>query len=231
MLAGLPEVWLLMAMTADGRTSSASREYPRFTQPEDRVRMQRLRAQTDAVLVGAETIRALNPPLAVKDPALQAQRQQAGRTASPLQVVLSASGRVDPACRALNDPLASQRILATTTAGARNHRGAHRYDVWSFDGERIQPHALLLRLAQQGVRHVLLEGGAQTNGAFLDVGLVTGLYLTVAPTLLGGEHAPGLIGGNGLTIATRQSLSLTELSRVGDELYLTYHVVHEHHAT
>ena len=51
-----PFVYLNMAMTADGKITSADREYPRFTSDYDRRNMDRLRAQADAILVGAGTV-------------------------------------------------------------------------------------------------------------------------------------------------------------------------------
>ena len=70
-----PFVYINMAMTADGKITSAGREYPRFTSALDRKTMDRLRAEADAILVGAGTLRADDPPLHVRDPEARAYRE------------------------------------------------------------------------------------------------------------------------------------------------------------
>ena len=76
-----PFVYINMAMTADGKITSARREYPRLTSDLDRLTMDRLRAEADALVVGAGTLRADDPPLRVRDPAMQAYRESLGKPA------------------------------------------------------------------------------------------------------------------------------------------------------
>ena len=221
-----PQVIINMAMTADGKTASATREYPRFTSPADRSRMERLRAGVDAILVGAETVRAIDPPLHLRDPELQAERRQAGKPTGLIHVVLSASGRVPPSCKALMEPSARARILATSEAAGAGADGfGPAVQVWVLGPERVDLEELLQRLSTLGVDRLLVEGGADTNGAFLDRDLVDELHLTIAPTLLGGRSAPQVVGGRGLTMACRRPLELLGLDREGDELFCHYRVL------
>jgi riboflavin-specific deaminase-like protein len=222
---GRPQVIINMAATVDGKTASAAREYPRFTSPFDRARMERLRALADAVLVGAETVRAIDPPLQLRDPESIAARLKAGKPAGLVQVVLSASGRLPPQAKALAAASARARIVATTETGERALAGLGRdVEVWVLGKNRVDLETLLRRLQNQGVERLLVEGGAETNGSFLDADVVDELYLTIAPTLLGGRNAPPLVGGDGLTLANRRRLELVELTREGHELYCHYRV-------
>ena len=74
-----PFVYVNMAMTVDGKITSAARDHPRFTSVEDRRNMDRLRAEADAILVGAGTLRADNPRLHVRDTEMQAYRRSLGK--------------------------------------------------------------------------------------------------------------------------------------------------------
>ena len=80
-----------MAMTVDGKITSAAREYPEFTSATDRKTMDRLRAEADAVLVGAGTLRADDPPLHVRDPEMREYRRRSGKPDGLLNVVVSGS--------------------------------------------------------------------------------------------------------------------------------------------
>ena len=78
-----PFVYVNMAMTADGKITSAGREYAAFTSRHDKRSMDRLRAEADAVLVGAGTLRTDDPPLTVRDPAMRAHRESLGKPPAP----------------------------------------------------------------------------------------------------------------------------------------------------
>ena len=129
-------------------------------------------------------------------------------------------------CQALTEPTARARILATTEAGAvAAGRFGRDVESWIIGKNRVDLPTLLRRLAAMGVGRLLVEGGAETNGAFLDADLVDELFLTIAPALIGGRTAPGPIAGEGLGLAERRRLSLVELTREADELFCHYRIL------
>ena len=73
-----PYVTMNMAMTVDGKITSAGREVPAFASRQDRKMMDKYRAEADAILVGAGTLRADDPPLHVRDPEMLAYREALG---------------------------------------------------------------------------------------------------------------------------------------------------------
>ena len=222
-----PFVSMNMAMTADGKITSAGREYPRFTSDTDRKTMDRLRAEADAVLVGAGTVRADNPHLHVRDPEMKAYRRSRGKPDGLLAVVVTATGRVDPAWRLFHDEGISERIVATVqeASDASLTRLAGLAEVWRVGRGRVDLHELLRRLRRLGVERLLVEGGGELNWAFVREDLLDELHLTVAPSLLGGREAPTLLEGEGFLMDQRRRLRLLDLARVGDELFCRYAVV------
>jgi len=82
----------------------------------------------------------------------------------------------------------------------------------------------LRALSATGVRRMLVEGGAELNWTLFELDLVDELYVTVAPSLLGGSEAPTLLGGPGWPMNAQRRLSLLEMDREGDEIYLRYAV-------
>ena len=106
-----PFVTVNMAMTADGKITSARREYPRFTSEMDRRQMDRLRAEADALLLGAGTVRADNPSWQVRTPEMQEYRRSLGKADGLLRVLVSSSGRLDPDSRFFEGR--AERIIAS----------------------------------------------------------------------------------------------------------------------
>ena len=94
-------------------------------------------------------------------------------------------------------------------------------------GLRVDPHRLLARLRERGVERLLVEGGGEMNWAFAEHGLIDELFVTVAPSLLGGRDAPTILDSSGLRQRTQLRMRLAQLHREGDELYLRYAVLRE----
>jgi 2,5-diamino-6-hydroxy-4-(5-phosphoribosylamino)pyrimidine 1'-reductase len=220
-----PFVYVNMAMTADGKITSAAREYPRFTSPADRLRMDRLRAEADAVLVGGGTLRADNPDLGVRDAGMQAHRLARGKPRALTRIVVTASARLDATGRFFS-PSDAPRIVATTEEAPpeTEARFGPGIEVWRLGRGMVDIRELLARLARRGVERLLVEGGGELNWSFLEHDLVDELYLTLAPVLLGGREAPTPIGGAGLAMAAQRRLRLVQLEREGDELFCRFQV-------
>ncbi len=221
-----PFVYMNMAMTADGKITSASREHPAFTSPHDRKTMDRLRAEADAVLVGARTLRADDPPLHVRDPEMRAHRLSLGKPEGLLNVVVSASGHFDPRSRFFRDSAPAGRIVATVeeAPAERLDAVAGAAEIWRIGRGSVDLRELLRRLGERGVGRLLVEGGGETNWAFVRDDLVDELYVTVAPCLLGGRSAPTLLEGDGFSMEGRRRLRLVSLERHADELYCRFAV-------
>lgn len=221
-----PFVFINMAATADGKITSARREYPRFASANDRARMDRLRAAADAVLLGAGTLRADDPALHVRSEPARRQRAALGKPPGLLRVLVTASGRIDAASRFFDDPDGGGSIVATVEDADREALAAlaGRAELWRLGRGHVDLAELLRRLRARGVERLLVEGGGELNWAFVRDGLVDELYLTVAPTLLGGSEAPTLLEGEGFAMADRVRLALVSAERDGDELFCRYRV-------
>ncbi|RMF76069.1 MAG: 2,5-diamino-6-(ribosylamino)-4(3H)-pyrimidinone 5'-phosphate reductase [Acidobacteria bacterium] len=223
------EVVGCVAVSADGKIDSARREGGGFQSRLDRDRLDALRAQADALVVGARTIRAEDPPFRVRDPARRHRRRELGRPEQPLVVVVSRSGRIPADARVLREP-AGGRLLAMprdAPAPSPELETAVRQGLLEIVrcGERdVALDELLDELARRDVRRVLVEGGGETLAGFVEQDLLDELCVTVCPVLLGGRDAPTAVEGRGLPVARRRHLELLELERAGGELFLRYRV-------
>jgi len=222
-----PHVSINMACTVDGKITSASREYPRLASPLDRENMDRLRAEADALMVGAGTMRADNPKLHVRSRRMQEYRRSLGRATGLIKVLVTASARLAGDSRFFDDTDGGARILATVeeAPAERLREFEGRAEVWPLGRGSVDLGALLARLKQRGVERLLVEGGAELNWNLLDADLVDELNVTIAPSLLGGRDAPTMLAGSGWSMAGRRRLSLVDLRREGDELYCRYAII------
>ncbi len=222
-----PFVYVNMAMTVDGKITSSHREYPGFSSGADRKNMDRLRAEADALAVGAGTMRADNPKLHVRDEEMQAYRRALGKPAGLTKILITASAEISPDSRFFDSPDGGGAIVATVESAdpSRVAALAERVEVWKLGDHRVNLALLLQRLADRGIRRVLLEGGGELNWAFVEADLVDEFHVTVAPALLGGRDAPTLLEGPGLRMRDQRRLRLAELRREGDELFCRYTLV------
>jgi 2,5-diamino-6-(ribosylamino)-4(3H)-pyrimidinone 5'-phosphate reductase len=221
-----PFVYINMAMTADGKITSAAREYPKFTSAHDKKTMDRLRAEADAVLVGAGTLRADDPPLNVRDAEMREYRRSLGKPEDLARVAVTSSLDLDPGLRFFREGSGSRIVATVEDAPEERSRPLTAVaEVWRVGRGRVDLAELLARLRARGVERLLVEGGGELNWELVEQDLLDELYVTIAPCLLGGREAPTLLEGTGLAMGARVSLRLAAFDRHGDELYCRFQVV------
>ncbi|WP_314613845.1 bifunctional diaminohydroxyphosphoribosylaminopyrimidine deaminase/5-amino-6-(5-phosphoribosylamino)uracil reductase RibD [Streptomyces stackebrandtii] len=204
---GRPFVRWKYAATLDGRIAAADGTSRWITSAESRADVHRLRAESDAVVVGSGTARADDPHLAVRGVEGAVQ---------PLRVVVDTEATaVKPGARILDD-------AAPTLIAIAEDAESDLPDVVRLPrAERgLSVPALLDVLHERGVRSVLLEGGPTLAGAFVAAGAVDQVVGYLAPVLLGaGPQALADAGIGTITEALR--LDVTETVRIGPDIRIT----------
>ena len=193
---GRPFTILKAGMTLDGKIATASGESQWITDETSRAQAHQLRAGVDAVLVGIGTVLRDNPTLTARlgdDPPRLALRQ-------PLRIVVDSRLRIPLKAAVLQQQQAAHTLIATTTAASSRKIELLRgrgIDVLVMPklGAHVSLPMLWTRLGQLGVTSLLIEGGSEINAAVLRGQLAQRLICYVAPLLLGGQEAKGLIGG------------------------------------
>jgi diaminohydroxyphosphoribosylaminopyrimidine deaminase/5-amino-6-(5-phosphoribosylamino)uracil reductase len=211
---GLPFVVWKMAASLDGRVAARDGSSRWITGAEARADVHRLRAWSDAIVVGAGTALVDDPSLTVRDPGY--------RGAPPLRVLVDAAGRVPPAGDLFDD--GAPTLVATTDLAPEERREAWaaagaEVSMYRPEGAGVPLHELFAELGKRDVQGVLLEGGPTLAFAALEDGVVDKVVLYLAPKLIGGQDAPGVLGGRGLApIADAMPLGIRSFDRLGDDL-------------
>lgn len=188
---GLPFVTLKVAATLDGKIATAKGESRWITDVAARRAVHRLRAQSDAVLVGIGTVLADDPSLTVRT------GQTGGR--APLRIVLDPSLRIPLHAKIVTGAKAPT-LLVTTKAGPVRKRAAltrRGIEVLVLPARRgrVSWNGLLRALGRRGISSLLIEGGAEVNASALRQRAVDRVLFFLAPMILGGRDAIGAIGG------------------------------------
>jgi 2,5-diamino-6-(ribosylamino)-4(3H)-pyrimidinone 5'-phosphate reductase len=216
------------AVSADGKLSTRRREQVRISGDEDFARVDRLRATSDAVLVGVGTVLADDPSLVRHDEAHR-RAERGPDTPPPARVVVDSRGRTPPDAAVLADE--PDTYVLTTDAlpedrrGALTAAGATLLSIASAaaDTDRVDLAAGLAALAREGIDRLMVEGGGEIIFSLFDAGLVDRLTLYVGSLVVGGRDAPTLADGEGF-VDSFPTLSLEGVERVDDGVLLDYAV-------
>jgi 5-amino-6-(5-phosphoribosylamino)uracil reductase len=230
-VAERPYVLLSVAMSVDGCIDDATDTRLILSNDADLDRVDELRAGSDAILVGAATIRRDNPALLVRSPARRSDRVARGLPASPIRVTLTSSGDLDLAARFFTAGDGPRLIYAPGPAGpgirGRLAGAAGVEVIGAGDGHgpgtpvaQADLAAVLADLAARGVRRLMVEGGGRVLAQFLAEGLADELDLVVAPIFVG-DPAASRIGGTSPSAPLRR-MHLAEARPIGDVVLLRY---------
>lgn len=203
-------ITLKIATSLDGRIGTSSGESQWITGPESRLQGHRLRAQSDAVLVGVETVLADDPRLTVRLPD--------GETGhDPLRVVLDSRLRTPPFAR-----LANAGTLILTTRDPIAIGDAEVVRVAGDGTNRPTVTAVLETLEARGIQSLMIEGGGRVAACFVAAGVIDAIEWFRAPILLGGDGRPGVAQLALARLANAPRYRRLAVEPMGDDLWERY---------
>jgi diaminohydroxyphosphoribosylaminopyrimidine deaminase / 5-amino-6-(5-phosphoribosylamino)uracil reductase len=222
---GRPLVTLKMAISLDGRSSTAPGDSPWISGEESRALVHRWRAEADAIAVGAGTVLADDPLLTARD--ADAARQ-------PVRVVFDRRARLPLDSRLLRT-LEESPVLIVVAPGA----DPTRVDALRNAGAEViaadSISAALEELGRREITSLFLEGGPTLAAAFVAVGEIDEARVFVAPILLAGgdpRAGGGDVGGVEDSLAcsapptapsgpARRTALSTAIETIGDDTLIT----------
>lgn len=190
---GRPYVHAKWAMTLDGKIATRTGDSQWISNTASRQRVHDLRGRMDALVVGIGTVLADNPRLTVRPPGPR----------TPWRVILDSRGRLP-----LDGRLAQTAHDVPVLLAVAADLSAERADALRALGvELVQPSpqggrpgvvALLDELGRRRMTNIMVEGGAEVLGAFLDARAIDEVHVFIAPRLAGGAQAKSPLGGRGV---------------------------------
>ncbi|HEX9838547.1 MAG TPA: dihydrofolate reductase family protein [Anaerolineales bacterium] len=213
-----PFVFINVAMTADGKIDTVERKGAAISSQRDKERVDRLRADSDAVMVGARTLLDEDPKLTVKSEALRAERVGRGLSPNPVKVGIVSEANIKPDSLFLNAGPAHIVIFTThrTSKDRLAFLRSRGVDVYVPDSENVDLPQALATLKELGIQRLMVEGGATLNFELLKLQLVDEITAYIAPMIFGGESAPTMAAGPGLERSAAIPLKLVSVEKEED---------------
>jgi diaminohydroxyphosphoribosylaminopyrimidine deaminase/5-amino-6-(5-phosphoribosylamino)uracil reductase len=231
---GLPLVIAKAACSLDGKIATSTGESQWLTGEAARVYGHRLRHRVDAILVGLGTVLADDPQLTTRLPLKKTenrkQKTENRLFKDPIRIVLDSQLRLPLTARLLHLDSPAPTWVACISQAPKDKIEALKKlgaEVLVLRQEspqsgRVALKPLLKLLGRRQVQSVLVEGGAETLGSFFDQRLVDKFHFFYAPKFLGGQNAPGILGGHGVT-HLKDALQPRDLAirRLGQDLLIS----------
>ncbi len=199
-------------MSADGKIGFVTRKQARISSEEDLRRVHKLRATSDAIIVGVGTVLADDPKLTVK--------KEYAKGRNPIRIVLDSNGRTPEYAQILDKQ--APTIIVTSSGCNKTFPGA---ETVRCGDDCINLHQLLESLKRRKIKKILIEGGEEVIWSFLSEGLVDELKIFVGSIVLGGKGGPTPAGGRGVDrIEDAIPLQLVRTRKMLDGILLEYSI-------
>ncbi|KXJ51956.1 MAG: bifunctional diaminohydroxyphosphoribosylaminopyrimidine deaminase/5-amino-6-(5-phosphoribosylamino)uracil reductase [Colwellia sp. Phe_37] len=224
MTTKLPYVRCKLAASLDGKTAMASGESQWITSAEARTDVQRLRAQSCAVICGADSVIFDDAKMTVRwhDLGELKNSYTEADVRQPVRIIIDGKNRLTPDLAIFQS---ESKILLIRHTIENDHAWPHFVEQVQIDkaenSEYINLTLLLRYLAKQGLNDVLIESGSQLTGAFVSQNLVNELILYQAPKLIG-HDGKGLVNmPTVLQLDEAKNLEIQDMRMIGKDIRLT----------
>jgi diaminohydroxyphosphoribosylaminopyrimidine deaminase/5-amino-6-(5-phosphoribosylamino)uracil reductase len=223
MTTGTPYVRCKLAASLDGKTAMANGESKWITGVEARKDVQRLRAQSCAVLSGADSVIYDNAKMNVRWQELGKLQENypEKKLRQPVRVVIDGKNRLTPELAFFQKTSKIIIIRRTLENSPSWPHFVQQVVVPETDNQQVNLVEVLKYLAQQGINDLLIESGARLTGAFIEQNLVDELILYQAPKLMGSD-GKGLVNMPSITaLSNAKALDISDVSLIGKDIRIT----------
>ena len=221
-MADRPYTVLSCGMSIDGYLTSGTEQRLMLSNAADFDRVDAVRAASDAILVGAATVRNDNPRLLVRSAARRQDRLARGLPPSPVKVTVTTGAELDPCANFFAAGDIEKLVYCATPAvdAARQRLGGVATIV--DGGLPVELGLLAEDLSTRGIRRLMVEGGGTVHTQFLTDDLVDELHLVVAPFFVGDARARRFVGDGRFPWNPTRRAGLAEVRQIDDVVLLRY---------
>jgi 2,5-diamino-6-(ribosylamino)-4(3H)-pyrimidinone 5'-phosphate reductase len=221
-----PYVIVNVAMSADGKISTRERRQVRISGEQDFIRVDRLKAKCDAIMVGIGTVLADDPSLTIKSEECRSYRRKQGSDDHPVRIIVDSSARIASEAAVLNKGEGKRVVAVSGRADPEKVALLEKKAMIIITGkDEVNLPALLDELGAMGIRNLMVEGGGTLIAGFIKAGLVDEIYAYIGNIIIGGKDAPTFVEGEGFVSEwSFPRLTLLESRGIGDGILLHWKV-------
>jgi 5-amino-6-(5-phosphoribosylamino)uracil reductase len=221
-VADRPYTLLSCGMSLDGYLDGVTEKRLLLSNEADFDRVDAERAASDAIMVGAATVRSDNPRLLVRSAARRDDRVARGLRRSPMKVTVTGRGKLDPGAEFFAAGDAEKLVYCATPALVEACDRLGPVATVVDGGEPVDMRRLSEDLHARGVRRLMVEGGGMLHTQFLTADLVDELHLVVAPFFVGDSRAPRFVSDGRFPWNPDRRATLVEVRQIDDVVLLRY---------
>ncbi len=206
-----------VALSLDGKMAALDGESKWITGPEARKLTHALRADHDAVMVGAGTVRHDNPQLTVRSV----------RGPSPARIILAPHFGIPPDSKLAESAAQIRTILVTTETADPPGADDKTIELLRMKENKfgmIDPEELLSRLVDFGIQSLLIEGGSRVLSSFMQADLIDEISVGYAPSVIGQGISP-FEDFNPVSWSGRPRFRIARIKHYGEDVVITYNRV------
>lgn len=220
-----PFIFINSAMSADGKLSTKERKQVKISGKLDFERVDELRANTDAIMVGIGTVLADDPSLTVKSPERKAARKTSGKSENPVRIIVDSAARTPLDADIFKKGEGLRIIAVSNSAPEEKIKSLEEKALVIKTGNlKVDLAELATKLKGMGINTLMVEGGATLNWGMLSSGLVDEIYTFVGNLIIGGKTAPTFTDGEGFTEAELLGLELLSAEKIEEGILLKWKV-------
>lgn len=217
-----PYTVLSCGVSLDGYLDSAAEERLLLSNDADFDRVDEVRSRSDAILVGAGTVRRDNPALLVRSERRRQRRVEQGLTETPVKVTVTAQGNLDPEGQFFAAGECEKLVYCASGTVAKTSEVLSGLATIVDGGADVTMRALSEDLHQRGIRRLMVEGGGTIHTQFLTDGLADELQFVVAPLFVGDSRAPRFVSDGEFPWCNGHRATLIEVRPIDDVVLLRY---------
>lgn len=213
-----PFVTLKWAMSLDGQITTPHNQQRWITGEQARAHSHLTRQAVGAILVGCNTAMTDNPLLTARSQSAEPCAKQ------PWRIILDSKGRLPLNLKLFSTTLPGRTFIVTTAQAKSDwlqSLASRQIESWILPADehgQVSLPALLQKLGENQITHLLVEGGAKIHASFIEQQLFNELHVYLAPSLIGSSQV--FSGALAYPLTARCSLRWQAIRRVGNDLYL-----------
>ncbi len=220
-----PFIFINSAISVDGKLSTKERKQVKISGKLDFERVDELRVQADAIMIGIGTVLADDPSLTVKSEARKKSRKAAGKNENPVRIIVDSRARTPLNADIFKKGEGEKIIAVSNTAPQERVKELEKKALIIKTGtDKVNLSDLVRELKKRGINTLMIEGGATLNWGMLSSGLVDEIYTFVGNLIIGGTTAPTFTDGEGFLESELLELELISMEKIEDGVLLKWKV-------
>ncbi len=217
-----PFVFINIASSIDGKISDEKKRQIKISCEEDFKRVDELRADSDAIMVGIGTVLSDNPSLTVKRRYLREKRIKLGKSENPLRVVVDSKAKIPIDAKVLNDEAKTIIAVSERASNRKLKILSQKADVFVCGKERVNLKELMSYLYNIGVRKLMVEGGGTLISSLLRERLVDEIMIYYGNIIIAGKNSPTIADGE--SFEEPLEVELLSFKKIGNGLLTKWRI-------